>query len=469
MNPLPNSGDPERLPALLESLAAADPEEARIPISQYLWIIKRQRWRILGFCAAAAVVTVIISARLTPIFESTTTVDVDRHTPPGVVGPEAALSALNDADQFLATQMKLVQSDGVLRPVEERFKLRQKEGQAATASTRGETAPIVLKQLRVTRPPNTYLMLINYRSDDPQLAADAANAIAQSYLEHSYEIRIRSSASLSTFMERQLEELKAKMERSSLALAAFERELSVINPEEKTNILGSRLVQLNTEHTSAQSDRLRKQAAWESIQSGTFEAALAAPQGEALRKLTDHLQEAREHFADVSAYYGENHPEYRRAQAQIRQMETALEATRADIARRVEVEFRESQRREEMAGGAVGEAKAEFDQVNARSFEYQSAKREADADKTLYAELVRKIKEAGINAGFQNSAIRIADSARPALKAVSPNVPLNALLALLFSALVAVGAAVLSDLLDKTVRDPEQVARTLRAEVVGSL
>ena len=34
-------------------------------------------------------------------------------------------------------------------------------------------------------------------------------------------------------MERQLEELRAKMERSGMALVKFERELDVINPEEK--------------------------------------------------------------------------------------------------------------------------------------------------------------------------------------------------------------------------------------------
>ena len=43
----------------------------------------------------------------------------------------------------------------------------------------------------MTRPPNTYLLQISYRSADPQLAADAANSIAQSYLEHSYTIRLR--------------------------------------------------------------------------------------------------------------------------------------------------------------------------------------------------------------------------------------------------------------------------------------
>ena len=192
MSPFSQPADPAQWPPLFDSLAAQDPEEARIPISQYLWICKRHRWRILGFCAAAVVLTVIVSARLTPIFESATTVDVDRETPSGVVGQDAARSVTNDADQFLATQMKLVQSDGMLRPVDQRFHLRLREQQSSAASPRGETAPIVLKRLRVTRPPNTYLMMISYRSDDPQLAADAANAIAESYLERSYDIRMRS-------------------------------------------------------------------------------------------------------------------------------------------------------------------------------------------------------------------------------------------------------------------------------------
>src|SRR5438067_10213286 len=103
---------------------------------------------------------------------------------------------------------------------------------------------------------------------------------------------------------------------------------------------------------------------------------------------------------------------------------------------------------------AVNETKSEFDRVNARSFEYQALKREAEADKGLYEELVRKIKEATINSGFQNSSIRIADTARAAIKPVFPNIKLNLLLALLFSTLVAIGAAVGADLLSNTIRDP---------------
>jgi len=478
-----NRNEPERLPALVEMGRAGTPfylappyqateeesEEAKIPLSQYFWILKRHRWRIGGFVLAVMLATLVVSARLTPIYESTATVDIDRQSPSGVVGEDATRSALNDSDQFMATQIKLVESDSVLRPVDQRFELRKLEGQSAALSARGEEAPVTLKQLKVTRPPNTYLMQIGYRSADPQLAADAANAITQSYLEHSYEIRLRSSASVASFMERQIEELKAKMEQSSHALSGFERELNVINPEEKTNILSARLLQLNTEYTNAQTERLKQEAGFQSVSGGSLEAALAAPQGEALRKLAEHRAEAAELFAEVKSRYGANHPEYRKAQAQLNQVDAAIEATRLQIGKRVEIEYREAQRREAMVGDAVTAAKAEFDRMNARSFEYQAVKREADADKNLYEQLVRKIREAGINAGFQNGSIRIADSARAALKPVFPNQVLNVLLAFLLSTLVAVGAAVLSDLLDKTVRDPEQVARTLRTEVIGSL
>lgn len=478
-----NRNEPERLPAVVEMGRAGAPfylappyqpvdeeaEDSKLPLSQYLWILKRHRWRMAGFVAAVMLATLLVSARLTPIYESTAMVDIDRQSPAGVVGEDAARSALNDSDQFMATQIKLVESDSVLRPVDQRFELRKLEGQSAALLARGEAAPVTLKQLKVTRPPNTYLMQIGYRSADPQLASDAANAITQSYLEHSYEIRLRSSAGVASFMERQIEELKAKMERSSHALSRFERELSVINPEEKTNILSARLLQLNTEFTNAQTERLKQEAGFQSVSGGSFDAALAAPQGEALRKLADHRNDAAERFAEIRSHYGPNHPEYRKAQAQLNQVEAAIEATRQQISDRVEIGYREAQRLEAMVGDAVTAAKAEFDRMNARSFEYQAVKREADADKNLYEQLVRKIREAGINAGFQNGSIRIADAARPALKPVFPNHVLNVLLAFLLSTLAAVGTAVISDLLDKTVRDPEQVARTLRTEVIGSL
>ena len=455
-----------------------EPEAPAVPISHYLWILRRHLWKILLFVVICVAATYVVSARLTPIYESSSVIDVDRQAPSAIIGQDSNRTvAPNDADQFLATQIKLIQSDAVLRPVAQKYDLLKAEHQIAVGvdkdrpelAQRAADAPVLLKRLKVTRPPNTYLLYIAYRSPDPKMAADVANAIAQSYLEHTYDLRIRSTVNLSHFMEQQIDELKAKMEKSGMALAQFERELNLINPEEKTNILSARLLQLNQDYTNAQGERVKKEAAWSSMKSGSLEAAQVSGQGEALVLLIQRLDEARQRFAEVKTTYGSNHPEYRKAASQLTELQKQFEDTRKNIAGRIEVDYRQAVNREQMLKAAVAETKAEYDRLNARSFEYQQLKREAEADKKLYDELVTKIKEAGINAGFQNNNIRIADVARPGLKPVFPMLGLNLVLAFLFSTVLAIGAAVLSDAMDTTVRDPEQTSRFLGTDVIGIL
>ncbi|WP_263352997.1 GumC family protein [Acidicapsa acidisoli] len=450
-----------------------EPETPAVPLTHYLWILRRHRWRIAAFVATCILATAVVSARLQPIYESTTTVDIDRKAPSEVVGQDSTRVGADDTEAFLMTQIKLIQSDSVLRPVAEQYHLLNLEGRYSHENPKKAqelaAAPVSLKRLKVSRPTGTYLLLISYRATDPRLAADVSNAIANSYLAHTYNIQIRSSASLSSFMEKQLDELKAKMEQSSHALAQFEKDLDVINPEEKTNILSARLLQLNTEYTNAQAQRVGKEAAWNAIRSGSVEAAQVSSQGESLAKLSDTLNQARQRFALVKATYGTTHPEYRKAASELAEVEKQFEDTRNNIVERIAVEYRQALNREQMLQKTVTDTKAEWDRLNSRSFEYQQLKREAEADKNLYDELIRKIRESDINAGFQNNNISIADTARPPLHPVFPDMTLNLLMALLASTLLAIGAAVLLDSIDTTLRDPQEASRFLGVDVIGTL
>lgn len=473
----PGHGGSPGLPALSEDFVVyqpstnGQPEESDAPLAHYSWVLGRHKWRILAFVVACVCATVAVTSRLTPIYESTATIDIDRQAPAGVVGPDAARVAPSETDQFLATQVRIIQSDSVLRPVAKRFKIVVQSAipESRLPTARADNAPITLAQLKVTRVANTYLLLISYRSTDPELAADVANAVAQSYIQHTYNLRLSAAAGLSTFMEKQLDELKAKMERSSAALAQFERDLSVINPEEKTSILSSRLLQLNTEFTNAQGERVAKQVAFAAVKAGSLDALQVSSQGDQLRSLADRLDAAREKFAVVKAQYGVNHPAYKAADSQLVELERQFGVLKDDITRRVGVQYQEAANREFMLQNAVAQTKAEYDRLNARSFEYKALKQEADSDKGLYEELVRRIKEAGINSSFRDSSIRLTDSARPGFYPVSPNIRMNAMLAFILSTMLAVGVTIALDVLDNTLRDPEEIQRSLRTDVLGSL
>jgi capsular exopolysaccharide synthesis family protein len=451
-----------------------DGGETGLPLSHYLWILRRHGGKIAMFVVAVVLATVIVSVRLTPVYESTATVYVDRGEAKNIVGRESETGTFPslDAEQFLATQVRMIQSDSVVRPIAQRYDLLEKEklgGKDPAEKAKVADAPIELRKLRVTRPPNTYLIQIAYRSTDPQLAADVANGIANSYLDHTYNIRTKSSVNLSRYMEKQTEELRAKMEDSSQRLAQMERELNVVDPEDKTNILSKRLMELNTDFARAQTDLVRARAAYDAISGGSLEAVLLSGQADSLKRLIDRRNELNEKFAEVKAHFGPNHPEYKKWSAQVKALDEDIDRSRQRIVKQAEVEYAQAQQRESLIKRNLEDTKAESDRLNLRSFDYRRAKQEAEADKRLYDELVRKIREAGINASFQNNAVRISDPARPGWKPVFPNIRLNMLLAFVFATLLGVGAAILSDTLDNTIRDPEQVTRTINTHVIGSL
>jgi uncharacterized protein involved in exopolysaccharide biosynthesis len=109
-----------------------EPEAPSVPLSHYLWILRRHYWKILAFVASCVLVTAIYSARLQPVYESTTTVNVDFQSPSGVVGQESSNAYVNDPETFLATQISLIQSDAVLRPVAEQFRLLDSKNQSSS-------------------------------------------------------------------------------------------------------------------------------------------------------------------------------------------------------------------------------------------------------------------------------------------------------------------------------------------------
>src|SRR5207245_6318644 len=129
--------------------------------------------------------------------------------------------------------------------------------------------------------------------------------------------------------------------------------------------------QMNSEYTLAEADRVKKEAAYESVQTGTLEAAQVSTQGEALRKLSEKVDEAEARYSEIKAHYGANHPEHKKALAQWNESTRLLEQTKENIGRRIEVEYNAAASREAMMRKAVALQKQEFDRLDARSFDCQ--------------------------------------------------------------------------------------------------
>src|SRR5450755_921582 len=89
----------------------------------YFWLLLAHWWKIALAVVVCTGLASIISFHLTPVYESTARIAIDLKTPSAVVGESAVggTSSGSEADQVFNTELPLIQSDAVLRPVVEKF------------------------------------------------------------------------------------------------------------------------------------------------------------------------------------------------------------------------------------------------------------------------------------------------------------------------------------------------------------
>ena len=405
-----------------------DPAEFQRSMTFYVEIVCRH-WAMIALLSTVFTGLVVIGCYLAPpISVGSATIAIDRQAVPETVGGDRLMTTGDD--QFMATQQTLLQADAILRPVEMQYNLLEREGHLGyywfwrylpEKELAIRNAPIVLKNLKIERNPNTYLLTITYKDRDPQIAAEVANSVADSYLREIFDTRTKEAGRLTSSMEQQLIDLKQKMETTHSALMVYQRDLGTADPEQKTSVLVAKLQALNTESSAAEADRIAKEAVYREAKDGTLPEVEVSTQSSDLTKDVEKLRIAKANLAQVEATYGDQHPEYRKAAAAVAEATTELNESRENVANRIGVDYRQTVIRERMLFAAVAQTKKEVDDLSSQSFDYLQLKHEADAAEGVYEDLFAKIKQSGINSELQNNVIRLADSARPAAKPIFPN------------------------------------------------
>jgi succinoglycan biosynthesis transport protein ExoP len=454
----------------------SDPAESQRPLTFYAGILRRHGFTIALLSMVLTALVVLGCSLLPAVSTGSAIIAIDRQASPETVGDNRLLSTGDD--QFMATQQSLLQADTILRPVAERYDLLRREHQLrryffwyypVEKQNAIRNAPIVLKHLKIEREPNTYLLTITYRDQHPQLAADVANGIADSYLRNIFDTRVKEAGRLTSSMEQQLIDLKEKMESTHRDLMVYQRNLGTADPEQKTAVLVAKLQALNTESSTAEGDRIAKEAVYREARDGTLPEVEVSGQSSDLTKDVEKLQVAKANLALVGATYGDHHPEYKKAAAQVEEAQLALDESRVNVATRIGVEYRQTLVREQMLSQAVGETKQQVDDLTSQSFNYLQLKHEAETAEKVYDDLFAKIKQSGINSELQNNIVRLADSARPAAKPIFPDWVKIVCFSMAFFVFACSACVIWAELADATAKEPGAVEAALGVPVVCSL
>jgi len=447
-------------------------------LSDFTRIVSRHRWKLLAFIGIALAASIVVQITVPKLYEATALVKVDRHQSTVVTEPESQPAGqADDMDQIMTTEIELAQSDPVLRPVAERYNLLDVEKQTrflnAAEKIRLWQSPIELKKLKVTRPPNTYLLRIRYRANDPQLAAEVANAVAQSLVVHANDTAAQSMNQTNGIVAGSLASLREKMDKSNHDLADYEKQLGMIDPQQRITVLNSQLVQLNTELTSAQTERVTREATLRLLNHSdtlaTAQAldALRTTPDTSLNEAVTRLDAARQQFAAARSYYGETHPEYAKAKQQVEELTRQLNEMVANARDRANAAFQHAVSRQNQLRGLVAATKVEVDSLQAKDQQYEQLRSRAESDNKLYESLISQSLLTGINKQFDSASLQVFAAARPPEQQIFPRMIIDLPVALALSILLGVLAVVVVNAFDDSLSGTEGIAEHLPVDVLA--
>lgn len=172
-----------------------EPDEV-LSLRDYLLILRRRIWWILGITAVTVGTAVFVTSQQTPLYEGSTEVLVEQ------IGGGDSASALEQAllgQGNLATQRRLVTSLPVTEAVVERLKL--------------DTAPRELwEQVEVEVLRDTSVLEIRATDPDPARAADLSQAFAEEYLDHRRGQAVERLLQTQTALQERARTLRARLD-----------------------------------------------------------------------------------------------------------------------------------------------------------------------------------------------------------------------------------------------------------------
>jgi len=483
------------------------PDEDSLDVRRYFQILRKRKWLIVAVVTTVLVLVAVQSFTTTPLYRATARIQIDPESenilPYKDVyeGPERYLSS----EVYLQTQLEILQSRALARRVvdrlnlanDPRFEVPVREGlvtsqlgsvkkamsglfsksDSGAAAANRESMPgmaenravieKVLSRLEVTQVPNSRLVEVGWVSPDPSLASAVSDTLAEEFIEQNLQTKFEANTRATAFLKKQLQDMKGNVEKSEGDLYRYARENNILNINDRGSIVLQTLEDLNRQMTTVEGELIGKTAEFQAVRDATpedFPQSLRTP---SISLLEERLFGLQQNLASLSAQFGNEWPAVVQVRQQIREVEQQLVREKRETIRRAQSEYKVAVNRQQMLRRALQKQKAEANQLNQDSIQYNILQREVDTNRQLYEGLLQRLKETGISAGMRTSNIHIVDHAQVPTAPYSPQRAADLALGFGVGLLIAVGLAFLMEYLDNTLKTPEDMEQSLGLPSLG--
>lgn len=488
------------------------PGEGEVHLLDRLSVIYRYRKIVITVILVVLVAGIVQTMTTTPEYRATASVQVDDER--GLPGVSTMEQVYQDTTTLMSTQVQALRSKDLIRTIVGPLNLAQVpefngqdvaptgfggaitsirervmrpiRGMMGTAETPapspgGTTPPSesrlledalvdrFLAHLTTNVVQESRAITIDFVSRDPVLAAAAANALANAYIEQNLKRRRGSLDETVSRLKTAFEEVSKNVQKAEQDLLDFRQNQNasaLADPGQLASQLFA--AQAEYEQTAAAAQQSREE--YEALKDVPFsdpkiDTLTAMHTDQQVANWIAQLKQRTSALARLRVAPG--HPDYVAAQQLVTEAEGELNRARELVRQRL--------RNKMMTDESVARAKQRVytsletlqNSLGTKGIDYKSLERARDAQAEALKDLQTNLGDASLQAGAIQNNVFLTDSAVAPTSPFKPDASRNLLIALFVGFALAGALAFGLDYLDDTIKTPEDITRKLRIPFLG--
>lgn len=473
-------------------------------LNEYISVIKRRKKTVLACLVISIFIVGIASIMMEKIYKATTTIEIAPDDPKVTGFQEVMELKVQEQDEFYETQYKLLESRSLAGDVIKKldlksypeFELNKKPGVITiiTNTIAGLITKIIpseenkykirnqkelseeeklvdafLHRVRVVPDRDSRLVEVSFESLEPELSSLAVNTLADQYIEWVLEKKQGVTVAAVNSLNTQLKRVKEKLKETQDELSNFAKKWDIVSLDKDLNLTYKQLADLNEALAKAETERLSQEAVFEEAKAGNYELLPQVMGDPSIRQLKIEYMKLQSQYDNLDARYGVNYPDMKELYAQISRVRSDIDSQLGEISQSIEKGYKAAKKKEDILRQRADVQKTRAMELNELAIQYQILQREVDTNKTIYQDLLQRLKETEVTSGIRATNVQVIDYASPPLKPYKPNILFNVLIAGIMGLMTGVMIAFGFEHFDRTIRDEEDIRRRFPIPFMGKI
>jgi exopolysaccharide transport family protein len=401
--------------------ALHDQQDVDIDLARLFSSLVANWRRILIVSLGGAAIAFILASLATPLYRAETRILIETResvfTRPG--GAAESDRPILD-EEGVVSQVQVITSTDLLKDVARDLDLAsQAEFEAALRPSpvtqllvllglRSDPAEVPAEEriletfrekLRVYRVERSRVIVVEFSSEDPELAAAVPNAVAAAYVALQREAKLASNTDATEWLEKEIADLREQVRQAESRVAAFRAESDILIGENNAALATQQLSELSSELSRVRANRAAVEARAEGVRAAlergaALEALPDVMSSPLIQRLRERQVELQAEIADLSATLLDNHPRLRSLRSQLADLDQQIRQEARNILASLETEARTAALRERQLAAEVNRLKAEAARVGEEEVELRALEREAAAQRELLESYLSRYREA---------------------------------------------------------------------------